>query len=866
MNIVLSTAELVVGLTVTAGTWLAVRALLRSREGARLRAERADAAPLVAPEAERSRATECRAAELLAHVVSTAGTPSAMPPSSAGAGPANKTKAEGALSRVVVTAPELPSASPGAALRGRLDEFLSRVVAVTPKTPTPTESKNSQTPVASPGLAYTASPPWPGQLSAAPRAGAARWLGPGEEVTIAGIRVTGGMLYVGKSLRARDGREENCLVDPDFPVAQTLRGDTGLHYWPSYASITPTGRRAFLLWLADSRRDPSVDIGLVFIFFYGLERRLFIDRALSEAPSLVAEVERLLGIYGGNGSFHGYAQAFLGAARFAAGDLAPPKPAPTGYHYELPLGTRVHIGRLLAAGQPIDATAALLWVLGSAETRLRTPGQRCFAELEQLWSVRFAERNPGGVKVRTPQRRIKVSYRASSGTFEVDVPGSNEGLPDIASVTAPLQGFRDLLESCVTELEPYSRLLGRRPEARDGLEAVMLLPAAIHGTAASGVLGAARTRLDALLGPTSMAPTTPRALAEALGVHVGQDAPSQQFVTRLSLMLDHLDVGLEPDRRYGGPSAGVDAKVVAFRAPGGAPVAAGHSAFDAARLALEIGVLAAAADGDVTPTELEALVAEARRAPRLEPHERLRLEAFVQSLAGEPPRIQAALKRAGALPAARRAAIAGAAVGAVLADGQATADEVRFLERLHRTLRLPPEAVHAALHQRAAERDEPMAVAAENLPADVPLPPVETPGRAPPKAPALRIDQGRLARIQAETSSVSALLADVFADAEATPTAAVPPKAAPEAPQAEPSPYQGLDDRHGRLLAFVAGRGGRVSLEVFEAEARKLRLLPAAATEVINDWGFANQEEAVLEEDGDEVIVPDHLLPSLAVN
>ncbi len=866
MNLALSTTELVVGLAVTAGTWLAVRALLRSREGARLRAERADAAPLVAPEAERSRAAERRAAELLAKVVPTAGTPSAMPPFAAGAGPADKTKLEDALSRVVVTAPQLPSESPGAALRGRLDNILSRVVAVTPETPTPTESKNPRSPAESLGLANTAPPPWSGERSVAPRGGATRWFGPGEEVTIAGIRVTGGMLYVGKSLRARDGREESCLVDPDLPVAQTLRGNTGLHYWPSYASITPTGRRAFLLWLADGRRDPSVDIGLVFIFFYGLERRLFIDRALTEAPSLVAEVERLLGIYGGNGSFQGYAQAFLGAARLAAGDLAPPKPAPTGYSYELPLGTRVHIGRLLAAGQPIDATAALLWVLGSPETRLRTPGQRCFAELEQLWTVRFAERNTGGLKVRTPQRRIKASYRAASGTFEVDVPGAHEGLPDIASVTAPLQGLRDLLESCMTELEPYSRLLGRRPEARDGLEAAMLLPPAIRGAAASGVLGAASTRLDALLGPTGMALTTPRALAEALGVQVGQDAPGQQLVTRLSLMLDHLDVGLEPDRRYGGPATGADAKVVAFHAPGGAPVAAGHSAFDAARLALEIAVLAAAADGDVTPTELETLVAEARKAPRLEPHERLRLEAFVQSLAGEPPRIQAALKRAGALPADRRAAIAGAAVGAVLADGQATADEVRFLERLHRTLQLPPEAVHAALHQRVAERDEPMAVAAEDLPADVPLPPAETPGAAAARAPALRIDQGRLARIQAETSSVSALLADVFADAEATPAAPVPPKATPDASQAEPSPYQGLDDRHGRLLAFVASRGGRVSLEVFEAEARKLRLLPGAAMEVINDWGFANQEEAVLEEDGEEVIVPDHLLPSLVPN
>jgi hypothetical protein len=836
MNLPFSTEDLIIGVAATAGTWLAVRTLLRSREAARLRAERTRAGPLVVPGAERSHAAERRAAELLAKVVSTAGSSAAAKP---------------------------PSADIGAAGRVKLDDILSRVVAVTRETPSSMEPKGS---AGLSGLTTTAPSPWTSQRSAAPRGDAARWLGPGEEFTIAGIRVTGGMLYVGKSLRARDGREENCLVDPDLPVAQTLRGDTGLHYWPSYASITPTGRRAFLLWLADGRRDPSVDIGLVFIFFYGLERRLFIDRALTEAPMLIAEVERLLGIYGANGSFQGYAQAFLSAARLAAGDLATPKPTPTSYSYELPLATRVHIGRLLAAEQPIDAGAALLWVLGSPETRLRTPGQRCFAELEQLWALRFAERNPGGLKIRTPQRRIKARYRAASGTFEVDVPGPHEELPDIASVTAPLQGLRDLLESCMTELEPYSRLLGRRPEARDGLEAAMLLPAAIRGIAASGVLGAARARLDALLGPTGMALTTPRALAEALGVQAAQGEQGQQLVTRLSLMLDHLDIGLEPDRRYGGPPAGADAKVVAFRAPGGAPVAAGHLAFEATRLALEIAVLAAASDGDVTPAELEALVAEAHKAPGLEPHERLRLEAFVRSLAGEPPRIQAALKRAGALSADRRTAIAGAAVGAVLADGQATADEIRFLERLHRTLLLPPEAVHAALHQRAALRDEPLVVAAEDLPPDVPLPAAEAARAATPKAPGLQIDQGRLARIQAETTSVSAMLAEVFAEEEAAATAPVPQQATPETPEGEPSPYDGLDERHGRLLAFITRHGGRVSQEAFEAEARTLRLLPGAAMEVINDWGFATHEEAVLEEDGDVIAVPDHLLPSLAPN
>jgi hypothetical protein len=213
----------------------------------------------------------------------------------------------------------------------------------------------------------------------------------------------------------------------------------------------------------------------------------------------------------------------------------------------------------------------------------------------------------------------------------------------------------------------------------------------------------------------------------------------------------------------------------------------------------------------------------------------------------------------------KRSAIAAAAVGAVLADGRATADEVRFLDRLHRTLQLPPESVHAALHQQAVARDETVTIAAEDLPPDLPLPSVNTSAVSGAGTLGIQLDRARLARIQAETSSVSALLADVFTDEESVAARPSPPPA-PEASNAETSHYQDLDVRHGRLLAFVVGRKGRVPLESFEAESRVLRLLPGAAMETINDWSFANHEEAVLEEDGDEVIVPDHLLPVLTPN
>ncbi|HEU0165540.1 MAG TPA: TerB N-terminal domain-containing protein, partial [Thermomicrobiales bacterium] len=106
-----------------------------------------------------------------------------------------------------------------------------------------------------------------------------RWLAQGESIEIQGYRVSGGMIYVGKSLPTQQGGPEPALIDPDLRVDQHQE-DTlgrGLDYWPSYAGISPKERAGYLNWLATGRRNPVVSIGFVFLYFYGLERRFLLD-------------------------------------------------------------------------------------------------------------------------------------------------------------------------------------------------------------------------------------------------------------------------------------------------------------------------------------------------------------------------------------------------------------------------------------------------------------------------------------------------------------------------------------------------------------------------------------------------------------
>lgn len=71
------------------------------------------------------------------------------------------------------------------------------------------------------------------------------------------------------------GTSEPSAISIGLPVG-TPSGTHGvepLGYYPSYEGMTPRQRWVYLNWLMDI--DGSVDIGYVFVFYYGLERQLF---------------------------------------------------------------------------------------------------------------------------------------------------------------------------------------------------------------------------------------------------------------------------------------------------------------------------------------------------------------------------------------------------------------------------------------------------------------------------------------------------------------------------------------------------------------------------------------------------------------
>lgn len=100
------------------------------------------------------------------------------------------------------------------------------------------------------------------------------WLTHNQSVNIAGYQINDGFIYVGEGLRAvsNSTRAEPSLINPKLEVNTQSPDYPGnsMSYWPSYSNLSPQARAAYLDWLADGRKDPSINIGYVFLFFYGL--------------------------------------------------------------------------------------------------------------------------------------------------------------------------------------------------------------------------------------------------------------------------------------------------------------------------------------------------------------------------------------------------------------------------------------------------------------------------------------------------------------------------------------------------------------------------------------------------------------------
>lgn len=677
------------------------------------------------------------------------------------------------------------------------------------------------------------------------------WVPAGGQFTIGSRVVPGGMVYVGSRLRAANGyTDEPALINPGLPVDWNHPDMTadGLGYWPSYIGLSPQRRAGYITWLADGRSARRAPIGYVFLFFYGLERRLFVDLShnvdTADAAALVAEVRRLRSLYGSHSSFDRYSGGFLdvvGSLQSLAADVPPtPEGVAESRGWDVPLSIRVALGRYAAENRPIPDAWALALLRMHPEVSLRTAAVRCAPEFDELFRDRYRSRFGAGIVVRPPAARVTVSYHAASaglGPIEVTLPG----IPDITGLRGPLNKLTNLAEECTAALDAYSRFLGRTPDGRGTPAAVALLPPELLASHGGAVVDTLRSWADGLLTASPHAVVACRQLVEKWDSQRPAKLGKADAVA-LAGLLAKLAVAMEPDVRFGGATPRPDTPVVLFRLPSGAG-AAPSSAYAAAAVLVHLAAVVSIADGSVTDAERRHMVNHVEDVLALDAAERARLDAHLSWLVTCGDTGLGGLKRrVETLSSEQRTAIARFLVGVAAADGQVSPAEITILTKVYKLLGLDESAVFSDVH--AFDADAPPMVAAPDT--DVPrwrIPSPESDG----VADGLRLDPAKVQARLAETAEVTALLADIFSADEA----AAAPSSVIQGPAGDASGLA-LDAAHGSLARALLERPG---WERAEAEA------------VATQFGFPFLDsavdrinEAVIERCGEPLVEGDDFL------
>lgn len=680
--------------------------------------------------------------------------------------------------------------------------------------------------------------------SSRPQGSPASWYGPGEQAKVKGHTLPG-MIYVGENLPDQNGYYNDAsLINPKLEIidAEPWQHGEGMGYWSSYSQIPPQCRGAYLKWLATGRSEPEATIGYVFLFFYGLERRLFHDGmkqgiSENERTSIVDEVRRLLSIYGTNRSFRGYATNLLAMnwVLFQSHDDIPDYLNLADSYSSDPF--QIQLARCIAAKKPLTATMVIQWLHLHPDFGIRTPARRCAKEFKELFARRYSEKFGEGIVVPPNKKNLSISYRAASPSLRGLQLDFSE-LPDPFMLTAPLKKVFAVVESCTDELDAYSRYLGRKGSDPTSLAALALLPKDLVPTAPAAEKIRSMLNRIAANGPGLVKTTT---MYEILG----EPLPAQlakKDAENLAALVEKLGFGLIPDVRHYGVKPDKNAQVVVF--PHGHGIDFNPSVdFRLVGTMVRLGALVSQSDDNISPHEeslLKSLIQDSRELTGIEKDSLL---AYLHWCLYTQQGATGLKQKIAELDSSGKAAVSRILISVAHADGYIDPNEVKQLEKLYMALGLDKSQVTSDLHV-VASADAPVTLARKD---QDPVYAIPQPQSA---APVFSLNEELIRIREQETLQVRSVLENIFTEQMEEPS--------PVEPQpSDENPLAGLDQMHQTLLSRLVGQEHWERPAVYEI-CKELGLMLDGTLEVLNEWAFTNTN-APLIEDGDPIYVDTEL-------
>jgi hypothetical protein len=433
-----------------------------------------------------------------------------------------------------------------------------------------------------------------------------RWLTRSESIQIQGHNLPHGFVYVGKGIDS----EQHYALNPWLSAkAGASTPSDGAGYSVSYPGLNEEQRSRYLDWLAAGASSSS-ESGVGMLYFYGIERRVLdliqgnvFNPPELELEQLLDEVHRLGDLFQGKpGSVTQCCLRLLdfAAARSVDGTSVPELPKAWVRTYEPSFVMRYGLGCFIRDSRSIPVEWALRWAYVEPTIYLRTPATRCSQEFEAAFAFLYREKFGDGLIVPANKTKLKLTYQPCWPMhLEPEIKRTFSAIPDVATLSAPQQTLKELVEQSTAMIDGYSRYLGRNTEKAGTLEALLNLPLHFWPSAEADRW---QVFLTSIVAP--MEPVTFESLLKDLG-YVGD--PALAKITEIITNLNRALVGFDPDILAGARRPKPSEMVVLFPLTSESYSDQSTNEYKKASLTVSLSACIALADGHAREEEAVAV-------------------------------------------------------------------------------------------------------------------------------------------------------------------------------------------------------------------------------------------------------------------
>jgi hypothetical protein len=686
-----------------------------------------------------------------------------------------------------------------------------------------------------------------------------RWYGLGETISAKTYPLRDPMVYVTEGSPAED--EASC-IDLTLEVGRPVWEAAGaLGYYPDYAKLTPNQRANYLSWLANGRAKPLADIGYAFLYFYGLERRLIIER--QDMSPIVKECVRLLETYTFSGSFDGYLSRLLAFALARSGiETLKDKWFDAVFDKSRLRRDEDFLAVALAWFFQRNAPLPVSWALRMARQDPRSPRSivldRLPDEFNSLFTRRYHEKFGDGLALKVSKRERSIVYRPASPSLLFNPSAANPPpepimVPNVLGIQSQFSPLVAIWSTCIEELRPVSRILAKGIEV-DSREAFEALPQELRATVEHPEKGKWDSLVTEHAREDGFALVQVSKLAELHGLDARSKLTAKQS-RALAQTAAYMGLTIEPDARLTTRSYSWEEVVALLRSEDGAGLPT-DSRYLGAALMLELGIYVAASDGIVEDVEVDQVARFLESQFLLAPPDARRLEALKHVFMARPPTLAGLGKRLqSTFSREQREAVGRFLTGIAAANGIIDRKELNALRSSYRALDIGVDQLNRLLEENRRASQEPIEVETGDPSAERGE---EIPARSSASSTGLVLNEEILKHLMAETEKVAAMLGEAMREENFSEES--------QQPTISPvldSRFAALDGRFHGILATLLTRQAWQKGE-FESLARSCNLMPAGALDAVNAWAYDLFDDPIVIEQGDELGIQSHLVENIS--